>query len=129
MSNERTNVGRSYIQSVDNTDNVNRKMKTVSVAILSSDGFDAFADVDQATLTFGATGNEASFKSCARKAKYVNEDNLKDLVCTFVVKKAFPCDSGVGILKGQTKAEIPTPFEFEGYQEVAISPSLPICTP
>ena len=60
-----------------------RGMKTVSVAILSADGFDAFSDVDQATLTFGFTGDEPSFKSCARKPKDVDGVGLKDLVCTF----------------------------------------------
>ena len=85
--------------------------------------FDAPSDVDQATLTFGFTGDEPSFKSCARKPKDVDGDSLKDLVCTFTVKTAFKCnligDYTRGILRGQTKAGI----AFEGNQEVATTPS------
>jgi probable HAF family extracellular repeat protein len=100
-----------------------KRIKTVSVAILSAPGFDAFSDVNQATLTFGFTGDEPSLKSCARKPKDVDGVGLKDLVCTFTVKTAFQCnytgDYTRGILRGQTKAGIP----FEGNQEVATTPS------
>ena len=105
---------------------INLKSKAVSVAILSAEGFYAPDDVNQATLTFGFTGDELSFKSCSSKPKDVNGDGLKDLVCTFTtVKTAFKCSDTSnytrGILRGQTNAEPPIPFE--GYQNVATSPS------
>ena len=66
----------------DDTNSINLKgMKIISVSILSAADFDAPSDVDQATLSFGVTGDEASFKSCARKPKDVNGDGSKDLVC------------------------------------------------
>jgi hypothetical protein len=66
----------------DDTNSINLKgMKIISVAILSAADFDAPSDVDQATLSFGVTGDEASFKSFARKPKDVNGDGSKDLVC------------------------------------------------
>ena len=102
-----------------------RGMKTIPVAILSSAEFDAPSDVDQATLTFGVTGDEASFKSCARKPKDVNGDGNPDLVCQFSMKlegglPLFKCGDKVGILKGKTVP--PGRRPFEGRQTVVITP-------
>ena len=59
----------------------------VTVAILSSNGFDAFKMVDQSTLRFGATGTESSFYACAPTSRDVNYDGLGDLVCRFRIKQ------------------------------------------
>lgn len=59
----------------------------LTVAILSSNGFDAFKMVNQSTLKFGATGAESSFYACAPTARDVNSDGLGDLVCRFRIKQ------------------------------------------
>jgi len=80
----------------------------IHVAILSTAEFDAPALVDQASLTFGATGSEASLISCKKKGKDVNRDGLPDLVCNFSIRLSglWP-GSTVGILMGQTIDETP----------------------
>jgi alpha-tubulin suppressor-like RCC1 family protein len=77
----------------------------VAVAILSTDDFDASSQVDQSSLTFGATGDEQSLISCKRKPKDVNHDGVADdLVCHFNIQLAgFQCGNTEGILKGKTK--------------------------
>src|SRR5207247_7060031 len=52
---------------------------SISVAILSSAGFNPSADVDPSSLTFGTTGNEASQPSC-NPIPAVNGDGVDDLV-------------------------------------------------
>lgn len=54
-----------------------------AVAILSTTEFDAVTLVDQATLTFGATGTEPSWIRCGGSPEDVNDDGLADLVCLF----------------------------------------------
>jgi hypothetical protein len=77
----------------------------VAVAILSTPDFDAPSQIDQNSLTFGATGDEQSLISCKRKPKDVDHDGVKDdLVCLFYVQLAgFKCGDTEGILKGLTK--------------------------
>lgn len=80
------------------------------MAILSSAAFDATTEVDRASLTFGATGDEASLHlhggrnavpNCG--VEDVDGDGLADLVCHFDTQKAgFSAGSTEGILKGQT---------------------------
>lgn len=108
------------IQPADTVNEINlKRMKTVSVAVLSSTDFSAPSDVDQTSLTFGVTGDEASLKSCARKAKDINKDGFIDLSCTFSTNLArFQCGDTEGILKGKTVAGI----SFEGIQSVSITP-------
>ena len=76
----------------------------VAVAILSTPDFDAPSQVDQGSLTFGATGDEQSLISCKRKPKDVNHDGVEDdLVCHFSIQLAgFQCGDTEGILKGLT---------------------------
>jgi hypothetical protein len=75
----------------------------VQVAILSTAEFDAPALVDRASLTFGATGSEASLISCKKKGKDVNRDGLADLLCDFFVRlSGLRPSSTAGILRGQT---------------------------
>lgn len=85
--------------------NVNTKSKTVRVAILSSATFDASKDVDLASLTFGHFGSEPSLVKCEKKARKVNRDTFKDLVCTFRIKTAnFQAGDTTAILKGKLVA-------------------------
>jgi hypothetical protein len=79
------------------------------VAILSNDDFDAPSQVDQNSLTFGATGDEKSLAFCNRKPRNVRRDGSKDdLVCYFYVEVAgFKCGETKGILKGMTTSGIP----------------------
>jgi hypothetical protein len=83
-----------------------KRMQHIPVAILSATNFYAPAEVDRTTVTFGATGDEASLRSCSPKAKDVNGDGLNDLECTFYYKNktvsGFQCGDGEGILKGKT---------------------------
>lgn len=97
-----------------------RRMKKISVAILSTPGFSASTIVDQPSLTFGVTGDEASWFSCTRKPKDVNGDGTKDLVCQFSTRDAgFQCGDVVGILKGTA---LSGERSFEGRQTVLITP-------
>ena len=79
------------------------------VAILSTEDFDAPSQVDQNSLTFGATGNEKSLAFCNRKPRNVSRDGSKDdLVCHFYIEIAgFKCGDTEGILKGKTVSGIP----------------------
>lgn len=60
---------------------------SLPVAILSSAAFDAPAQVDPATLTFGRTGDEASRRFCHSMPHDVNGDRLPDLLCDFSPRK------------------------------------------
>jgi hypothetical protein len=79
------------------------------VAILSTEDFDAPSQVDQASLTFGATGNEKSLAFCNRRPRDVSRDGSKDdLVCHFYIELAgFKCGDTEGILMGKTVSGIP----------------------
>lgn len=108
------------IKPVDDTNTINiKRPKTIPVAILSDPDFDAPSEIDRKNLTFGVTGDENSFISCARKQTDVNGDGLKDLVCTFSASVAgFQCGSTEGILKGQAVDGAP----IEGRDLVRIVP-------
>jgi uncharacterized membrane protein len=82
-----------------------RSRKMVRVAILSNDDFDAPAQIDQSSLTFGATGYEQSLAFCKRKPISADQGDLKnDLVCQFQTDLAgFQCGDTVGVLRGVTK--------------------------
>lgn len=74
----------------------------VEVAILSSRGFDATKAVNQASITFGRTGNEKSLSRCRKKSKDMNNDGLPDLSCRFVLSSAaFQVGNVNGILRFQ----------------------------
>ncbi len=89
----------------------------IPVAILSNENFDAVNDLDRSTIRFGTTGEETAPRRC--RAKVVNhEDNLRDLVCWFRVKKAgFGEESAIGVLTANT---------FEGRQIIATDEVNPI---
>jgi hypothetical protein len=99
-----------------NVINLNSKGK-IRVAILSSAAFDAVAEVDRTSLTFGRTGYEQSFFRCKRKGKDVNGDGLPDLICRFHKQRTgFQFGDTEGILRG---LNIAGKF-FEGSDSVVI---------
>ncbi len=81
---------------------INTKSKgTIPVAVLSSPTFDAVAQVDQTSLTFGHTGSEKSLAFCSGPQD-VNGDGLLDLVCHFNTPLTqFQAGDTKGILKGK----------------------------
>jgi hypothetical protein len=81
---------------------INSKSKgTIPVAVLSSPTFDAAAQVDQTSLTFGPTGGEKSLAFCTGPQD-VNGDGLLDLVCHFNTPSTqFQTGDTKGILKGK----------------------------
>jgi hypothetical protein len=81
---------------------------SVPVAILSSPTFDAPAQVDPGTLTFGRTGDEPSLHFCESHPLDVSRDGKKDLVCFFHIRTAaFEKGDTEGVLKGKTISGIP----------------------
>ena len=96
-----------------------RRHGLLHVAILSTDDFDALGQVDQKSLTFGATGDEHSLAFCIRWGTDINHDGLKDLVCVFYSHHTgFQCGDTQGILKGVTKEGKP----IQGSDSVRIIP-------
>jgi pre-peptidase len=80
----------------------------ISVALLSSSSYDALK-VDRASVTFGATGDEASLVRCHNEPIDVNRDGYKDLVCRFDLRKAgFEVGDLEGVVKGTVEGK---PFE------------------
>jgi pre-peptidase len=80
----------------------------ISVALLSSSSYDALK-VDRASVTFGATGDEASLVRCHNEPIDVNRDGYKDLVCRFDLRKAgFEVGDLEGVVKGTMEGK---PFE------------------
>ncbi len=76
---------------------------TIPVAILSTADFNAPAEVDRSSLTFGPTGDEASLAFCGTTLKDVNADGRLDLVCHFTTRlTGFQIGDTQGILKGET---------------------------
>jgi hypothetical protein len=78
------------------------------VAVLSAPGFDAFNQVDPASLTFGRTGFEDSLANCSSEPVDANADGLPDLLCHFHTQQAgFAQGDTAALLKGQTRGGIP----------------------
>jgi probable HAF family extracellular repeat protein len=91
----------------------------IAVAVLSTPDFNAPDMVDMNSLTFGRTGDEASFASCDDRTVDVNRDRRKDLICHFYKEYTdFQCGDTEGILKGQTKEGVP----IEGRDSVWVVP-------
>ncbi len=75
----------------------------IPVAVLSEPGFDAPAQMDRASLTFGRTGSETSLASCSNTLEDISGDGLRDLVCNFdTAATGFRAGDTEGILAGQT---------------------------
>jgi hypothetical protein len=92
---------------------------TVPVALLSSDKFTPL-DVDPATLTFGQTGDENSFRRCnPSESRDLNADGKPDLVCHFDNGAAgFERGDSIGTLRGKTK----TGQAFKGTGDLKVVP-------
>ena len=103
---------------------INSKSKgKIPVAILSSNIFDAPAEVDRSSLTFGRTGDEDSLHLRGRNGvpncgvEDVNNDGLADLVCHFETQETdFEIGDSEGVLKGQTTGST----DFEARDSVRI---------
>ena len=78
------------------------------MAILSDEDFDA-KQVDKLSLTFGRTGDEASFLFCYHNNRFDhNGDGLTDLKCQFKISLTeFQLGDTEGILKGRTQEGVP----------------------
>ena len=73
----------------------------IRVAILSSSAFNAPAQVDMSSLTFGHSGSEKSLAFCEIQRRDVNHDHLADMVCHFDTQKTnFKRGDTLGILDG-----------------------------
>lgn len=91
---------------------------SIPVAVLSSPAFNAL-QVDQKTLTFGHTGDEASLLRCDQEGVDVNRDGLPDLLCHFDnVKAMFSTNDLEGHLKGKTNSGVA--FEGKAYLKVVV---------
>ncbi len=86
------------------TNSINPQSKgRIAVAILSSPDFDAAAQTDASSLTFGRTGDEASLTSCSPVPVDVNFDGRNDLLCHFATQlTGFVRGVAQGILRGIT---------------------------
>lgn len=91
--------------------NAKPKEKEVAVALLSTKEFKAATRVKLDSLTFGRTGNEASWRGCSTDD--VNGDGSADLLCYFKetwslwgeLKSAiFQAQDTEGILRGMTRS-------------------------
>jgi probable HAF family extracellular repeat protein len=71
----------------------------IPVAIVSTDNFNATAEVDTTSLTFGRTGTETSLASCDAVGHDVDGDGRLDLVCYFNARNT-------GIVAGDTVARL-----------------------
>jgi hypothetical protein len=70
--------------------------------------FDAVIQVNQASLTFGRTGDEPSLAFCNSSGEDVNSDTLLHLVCHFhTLTAAFQAGDTKGILKSNTVSGTP----------------------
>jgi probable HAF family extracellular repeat protein len=92
----------------------------IPVAILSATTFDAPAQIDQGSLTFGRTGDEPSLRFCRRTPRDLNGDGLPDLICHFYAQAAgFQPGDTQGVLKGR----IVSGTSFIGSDSVRIVPA------
>jgi hypothetical protein len=90
---------------------------SIPVAILGSSDFDP-SEIDETSLKFGPTGNEASFRRCNKEREDVRGRGPRDRVCHFDMEKAqFRPGHTVGVLKG-TKGGKP----FEGRGDLKVMP-------
>ncbi len=94
-----------------------RSRGRIPVAILSSAEFDAPGEVDEGSLSFGGTGDEASLDFCLGRGVDMNRDGRSDLICVFRTRAAgFEPGDSEGVLKGETLDGVP----IEGRDAVII---------
>jgi hypothetical protein len=96
---------------------ISSKLRILTVAILSSNDFNAPVDVKRSSLTFGKTGNEASLLFCFQKSVDVNHDGKPDLLCLFdMTKTGLAVGDTQAVLRGSTQSGTP----FEGRDTVKV---------
>lgn len=79
-----------------------RSSGTTPVAVLSTERFDAAAQLDMSSLRFGHSGSESSLVGCA-PAQDVNRDGRLDVLCRFSTQRAgFQTGDVQGVLTGTT---------------------------
>ena len=106
----------------NNKINLQARWGLIPIAILSEEDFDAPAEVDRQSLTFGRSGDEKSLAFCMSWKWDVNHDRKEDLICYFRERATdFQCGDTVGILQGKTVAE----KTFTAQDEVQIVPCPP----
>jgi probable HAF family extracellular repeat protein len=89
--------------SSNNKVNLHAWWSLIPIAILSDADFDAPAEADRQSLTFGRSGDEESLAFCMPWKLDVNRDGKKDFVCFFHERAmGFRCGDTLGTLKGQT---------------------------
>ncbi|MDX8036193.1 SdrD B-like domain-containing protein [Lentzea sp. BCCO 10_0856] len=95
-----------------------KKDGLIPVAILSTAEFDAVAQVDRTSLTFGATGLEQSLVRCGSPGEDVNDDGRADLVCQFdATKTGLTCGMTSATLVGSTVDG----RRFEGQDDIKLT--------
>lgn len=94
-----------------------KEMAPIRVAILSAPGFKPVQEINQASISFGPTGDERSLSFCT--ADEVNGDGVPDLVCHFEIQPTgFRAGHTEGILRVMTVDRI----RLEGRGAVQIVP-------
>lgn len=100
-ANQQINIDINPRQAGPATINLNSK-GLIPVMLLSDNAFDPFT-VDPASLRFGRTGGEFSYKFCAKEGWDLNRDGKRDRLCFFDPQRtAFAPGTTIGILKGIT---------------------------
>ena len=100
-----------------------RSRGKIPVAILGAHNF-SVVNIDTGSLTFGASGDEASLHKCTNSTKDVNGDGHYDMVCHFNTKDTgFNANSLEGVLKGAMKGS-GEPFEGRAFLKVVPASAL-----
>ena len=90
--------------------------RTIPVVLVSNANFDA-TQVDQSSLTFGATGDEKSFRRCDPHGVDINHDRRRDRLCHFDSQAAaFQPGDLMGVVRGKTLSG--QEFEGKGFLKV-----------
>ncbi|HET9658413.1 MAG TPA: SdrD B-like domain-containing protein [Kineosporiaceae bacterium] len=90
-----------------NTINVGRN-GVISVAVLGTQTFNPFTDLDASSLRFGPTGTQAPVVRCATQPEDVNGDGIGDMTCKFDnTATGFHVGDPYGYLTGRTTQASP----------------------
>jgi hypothetical protein len=90
----------------------------IPVVLLSSSEFNAL-NVNRSSLTFGATGDEKSLRSCSKDGEDVNGDGRPDLMCHFENELA---NFVPGDVAGRVKGTAGDGRRFEGRGSLKVVP-------
>lgn len=95
------------------------KQGTVPFAVLSTATLDAVAQVDPASLRFGATGTEDSVRSCSPQGEDVDDDGRLDLVCHAETQATgITCTTTITVVTGLLRDG----SRFESQDDVFVTP-------